>query len=77
MLPLSMVKEGQPCIVGRVGGKDDTRRFLETLGFVTGAAVTVVSAVGGNLIVMIRNSRIAIGRDMANKVLVDGREEIS
>lgn len=71
MLPLTMVKEGEPNIIGRVGGKEDTRRFLESLGFVTGAAVTVISTAGGNLIVNVKDSRIAIGRDMANKVMVD------
>ena len=71
MLPLSMVKDGEPCTIGRVGGKEDTRRFLESLGFVSGAEVTVVSTAGGNLIVSVKDSRVAIGRDMANKVMVN------
>ena len=71
MMPLSMVKNGEPYIIGRVGGKEDTRRFLESLGFVTGTEVTVVSAAGGNLIVNVKDSRVAIGRDMANKVMVN------
>ena len=71
MLPLSMVKNGEPYIIGRVGGKEDTRRFLESLGFVAGTEVTVVSAAGGNLIVNVKDSRVAIGRDMANKVMVN------
>ena len=70
MMPLSMVKNGEPYIIGRVGGKEDTRRFLESLGFVTGAEVTVISTAGGNLIVNVKDSRVAIGRDMANKVMV-------
>ena len=77
MMPLSMVKNGEPYIIGRVGGKEDTRRFLESLGFVTGAEVTVISTAGGNLIVNVKDSRVAIGRDMANKVMVNGRKEIS
>ena len=50
--------------------KEDTRRFLENLGFVVGGAVTVVSDIGGNLIVNVKESRVAIGKDMANKIMV-------
>ena len=71
MMPLSMVKNGEPYIIGRVGGKEDTRRFLESLGFVAGTEVTVVSPAGGNLIVNVKDPRVAIGRDMANKVMVN------
>lgn len=70
MMPLSMVKEGEPGVIARVGGKEDTRRFLENLGFVSGGTVTVVSKVGGNMIVNIKDSRVAIGKDMANKIMV-------
>lgn len=70
MMPLSMVKEGEPNVIHRVGGRDETRRFLENLGFVTGGVVTVVSQTGGSLIVNVKDARIAIGRDMANKILV-------
>lgn len=69
-MPLSMVKEGEPNIIRKVGGKEETRRFLENLGFVTGGMVTVVSEINGNMIVNIKNSRVAIGKDMANKILV-------
>ncbi len=69
-MPLSMVREGEQNIIKKVGGKEETRRFLETLGFVSGGSVTVVSGNAGNIIVNIRDSRIAIGRDMANKILV-------
>ncbi len=69
-MPLSMVKEGEPNRIKKVGGKEETRRFLEKLGFVEGSMVTVVSAIGGNLIVNVKDSRVAIGRDMANKILV-------
>ena len=57
-------------IIKKVGGKEDTRRFLENLGFVAGAAVTVISQVEGNIIVNIKDSRVAIGKDMANKIMV-------
>lgn len=70
MMPLSMVKEGEPNIIKKVGGKEETRRFLENLGFVTGGTVTVISEVNGNLIVDVKDTRVAIGKDMANKVSV-------
>ena len=70
MMPLSMVKNGEPYIIGRVGGKEDTRRFLESLGFVAGTEVTVVSAAGGNLIVNVKDSRVAINQDMACRIMI-------
>ena len=69
-MPLSMVKEGEPNVIKKVGGKEETRRFLENLGFVTGGTVTVVSEVNGNMIVNVKESRVAIGKDMANKIMV-------
>ena len=70
MMPLSMVKEGEPNIIKKVGGKEETRKFLENLGFVTGGTVTVISQTGGNRIVNVKDSRVAIGKDMANKIMV-------
>lgn len=70
MMPLSMVKEGEQSIIRKVGGKEETRRFLENLGFVAGGTVTVVSEIGGNMIVNVKDSRVAIGKDMANKIMV-------
>ncbi len=70
MMPLSMMKAGEPSTIKKIGGKEETRKFLEKLGFVTGGAVTVVSDIGGNLIVNVKDSRVAIGKDMANKILV-------
>lgn len=69
-MPLTMAKQGEQCTIKKVGGKTETKKFLETLGFVVGCAVTVISEVGGNLIVNIKDSRIAIGREMANKILI-------
>ena len=69
-MPLSMMKTGEPGIIKKVGGKEETRRFLENLGFVEGSEVTVVSEIGGNMIVNIKDSRVAIGKDRANKILV-------
>ena len=65
MMPLTMVKAGEENTI-----KEETRRFLENLGFVTGGVVTVVSEIGGNMIVNVKDSRVAIGKDMANKIMV-------
>ena len=70
MMPLAMVKTGEVNIIKKVGGKEETRKFLESLGFVTGGAVTVISEINGNMIVNVKDSRVAINRDMANKIMV-------
>ena len=49
MMPLSMIAEGQPSVIKKIGGKEETRRFLENLGFVVGGTVTVISQIGGNM----------------------------
>ena len=69
-MPLSMVKKGEANIIKRVGGKEEVRKFLGNIGFVVGAAVTVISEVKGNMIVEGKDSRVAIGKDMANKIMV-------
>ena len=69
-MPLSMAPEGKESVIHKVGGKEETRLFPERLGFVVGAVVTVVSEIQGNLIVNIKDSRVAIGKDMASKILV-------
>lgn len=69
-MPLTMAPTGEPNVIKKIGGKEETRRFLENLGFVTGGMVTVVSEIGGNMIVNVKDSRVAIGKDMANKILV-------
>ncbi|MBO5112910.1 MAG: ferrous iron transport protein A [Lachnospiraceae bacterium] len=70
MMPLTMLNTGETNTIKKVGGKEETKRFLENLGFVAGGNVTVVSETGGNLIVNIKDSRVAIGKDMANKIIV-------
>ena len=64
-MPLSMIGEGETATITRIGGKEETRRFLENL-----AIVTVISKTGGNVIVNIKESRVAIGSDMASKIMV-------
>ena len=68
MMPLTMANAGEPNVIRKVGGKEETRRFLENLGFVAGGVVTVISEIGGNMIV--KDSRVAIGKDMANKIMI-------
>ena len=69
-MPLTMVRAGEAFEIKKVGGKEDTRKFLENLGFVTGGIVTVISEISGNMIVNVKDSRIAIGKDMASKIMV-------
>lgn len=70
MMPLTMAKIGESNIIKRVGGREDTRKFLENLGFVAGGMVTVVSEISGNMILNVKDSRVALGRDMANKIMI-------
>ena len=70
MIPLVMMNMGERCTIYKIGGKEETKKFLESLGFVTGGTVTVISEAGGNLIVDVKGTRIAIGRDMAAKIMV-------
>ena len=70
MMPLTMAPVGQASKIQRVGGNDETKRFLANLGFVVGSEVTVISAIGGNVIVNIKDSRGAINQDMARHIMV-------
>lgn len=70
MMPLTMAPVGQASKIQRVGGNDETKRFLANLGFVVGSEVTVISAIGGNVIVNIKDSRVAINQDMASHIMV-------
>ena len=69
-MPLSMAGLGEHFLIKKVSGKEETRRFLENLGFVAGAEVAVVSEIAGNVIVQVRDSRVAISREMAQKIIV-------
>ena len=61
MLPLTMASQGEPMTIKKIGGKQETKKFLETLGFVVGGTVTVVSEINGNMILYVKDSRVAIG----------------
>lgn len=70
MIPLTFANVGEKISIKKIGGKDETKRFLGSLGFVEGGELTIVSDNGGNLIVKIKNTRVAISREMANKIIV-------
>ena len=69
-MPLTMAKEGEVASIKRVGGKDEVRRHLENMGFVPGTDVTVVSINNGNVIVNVKDARVASSREMANKIMI-------
>jgi ferrous iron transport protein A len=69
-MPLTFAKVGEENMIKRIGGNAEVKKFLETLGFVVGSMVTVVNEIGGNVIVNIKESRVAISREMANKIMV-------
>ncbi len=69
-MPLSMATAGESRTIIKVNGRDETRRFLEDLGFTEGTEISVVSRIAGNIIVSVRESRIAIDKAMANRIIV-------
>ena len=70
MMPLTLAPVGEESMIRRVGGKAEERAHLENLGFVPGGFVTVIAAMGGNLIVNVKESRVAISKEMASKIMV-------
>ena len=70
MMPLTLATVGEENIIRKVGGKPEVRQHLENLGFVAGSAVTLVNAIGGNLIVKVKESRIAVSKETAQKITV-------
>ena len=70
MMPLLLAGVGEDNIIRKVGGNQETKKHLEDLGFVAGGTVTMVSEIGGNLIVKVKDSRVAISREMAGKIMI-------
>ena len=70
MMPLLFAGVGEDNIIRKVGGNLETKKHLEDLGFVVGGTVTVVSEISGNLIVKVKDSRVAISREMAGKIMI-------
>jgi ferrous iron transport protein A len=70
MIPLTVADAGQDYVVKRIGGNPEVKKHLEDLGFVAGADVSVVNTMGGNLIVKVKESRVAISKEMAMKIMI-------
>ena len=70
MMPLSMAKTGETVTIRKITGKDEVRQHLAELGFVVDAAVTVVNEIAGNLILQVKDSRVALDRGLANRILI-------
>ena len=70
MMPLTFAGVGEENVIKKIGGLPEVKKHLEDLGFVTGGIVTVISMMGGNVIVNVKESRIAISREMAQKIMV-------
>jgi ferrous iron transport protein A len=70
MMPLNLADPGKETIIKRIGGTPEVKQHLENLGFVVGGNATVVSSIGGNIIVNVKESRIAISKEMAAKIMV-------
>ena len=70
MMPLTMAKAGETVMIRKISGKDEVRQHLAELGFVVESSITVVSEIAGNLIVQVKDSRVALDRSMANRILI-------
>lgn len=70
MMPLSFATAGEENIIKKIGGKPEVKKHLENLGFVVGGAVTVISTLGGNVIVNVKEARVAISEEMAQKIMI-------
>lgn len=70
MMPLTLASVGESNIIKKIGGKPEVKKHLENLGFVAGGNVTIVNALGGNLIVNVKEARIAISQEMAQKIMI-------
>ena len=69
-MPLYLAAPGEESIIRKVGGSPELKKHLEDLGFVAGSSVTVLNTIGGNLIVKVKESRVAINQDMAGKIFI-------
>lgn len=70
MMPLSLANVGENNIIKKIGGNPEVKKHLENLGFVVGRNVQIVSALGGNVIVNVKEARVAISEEMARKIMV-------
>ncbi|HBH95532.1 MAG TPA: ferrous iron transport protein A [Ruminococcaceae bacterium] len=70
MMPLTLAEIGEENTIKKIGGKPEVKKHLENLGFVAGGTVTVINTLGGNVIVNVKESRVAISREMAQKIMI-------
>lgn len=70
MMPLMFAQVGEENIIKKIGGSSEVKQHLENLGFVVGGTVKVVNALGGNVIVNVKESRVAISEEMAKKIMI-------
>lgn len=69
-MPLTMAKTGETVTIMRITGRDEVRQHLAELGFVVGTGITVVNEMGGNLILQVKDSRVALDKTMANRIMI-------
>ena len=69
-MPLTLAALGEEYIIKRIGGSAEIRAHLQNLGFVPGGTVTVITSLGGNLIVNVKDARIAVSKEMAQKIMI-------
>ena len=69
-MPLTVADNGETYVVKKIGGKPEIKKHLENLGFVVGSGVSVINTIGGNVIVKVKESRVAISQEIARKIMV-------
>ena len=75
MMPLTMARPGETVVIRKITGRDEVRQHLAELGFVVDESVTVISEMAGNLILQVKDSRVAVDRTMANRIMIWGGEK--
>ena len=70
MMPLIMAQPGEENVIRKVGGSPEMKKHLEDMGFTAGSAVTVMNTIGGNLIVKVKESRVAVSKEMATRIMI-------
>ena len=75
MMPLTMARPGETVVIRKITGRDEVRQHLAELGFVVDESVTVISEMAGNLILQVKDSRVAVDRTMANRIMIGGGEK--
>lgn len=70
MMPLTFAGAGEEYVIKRIGGRPEVRKHLESLGFVVGTGVSVINTIGGNVIVKVKEARVAISQEMAQKIMI-------